>query len=290
MVLMDRQETREETALAELLRDYSVEITSRSRKAIDVVADKLAPGTEVFVANLPTQTVDDLVDTAKRLKDAGFVPVPHIVARNIAGSAALEDMVARLTGEAGVDRALVLGGDRDDPAGEYDASLQLIESGVFRKHGIGRLAVACYPEGHPRITDRILSGALTDKLAAAADAGHDVLLVSQFLFEPQPIVDFARRLREDGVTAPLRVGVAGPSDRGTLVKFALRSGVGASLRALRERQDLARNVMGGETPDDLLGTVAEAQRKDPSLGISGAHFFTFGSPAKSIDWAESRRR
>lgn len=276
-------------ALAGLLGEYSVEVTSRDTASVEAAAGLLRPDTEVFVANLPKEGADVLVQAARRLRLAGLAPVPHIVARNIAGARDLEDMLGRLTAEAGVDRALVLGGDRDDPAGEFDASLQLIETGLFQKHGINRIAIACYPEGHPRISDAVLEKALADKLAAAARAGLDVTLVSQFVFEPHLIPAFARRLREAGVTAPMRVGVAGPAERGKLIKYALRCGVGASLRALRERSELARNVMAGETPQELLGEVALAQAAEPSLGIGGVHFFTFGDPASSIRWAEDSR-
>ena len=39
-------------------------------------------------------------------------------------------------------RALVLGGDRDKPLGEYDSSLQLIETGLFAKHGVTHAFIA----------------------------------------------------------------------------------------------------------------------------------------------------
>lgn len=276
-------------ALGALLRDYSVEVTSRDTVAVEAVAASLPPKTEVFVANLPKESADVLVQAAQRLRDAGLVPVPHIVARNIANRRGLDDMLARLAGEAGVDRALVLAGDRDDPAGEFDAALQLIETGAFSANGIGKIFISGYPEGHPRIADDVLEHARADKLAAAARENLEVTLVTQFVFEPHLISAFARRLRASGVTAPLRVGVAGPAERGKLIKYALRCGVGASLRALRERSELARNVMAGETPDELLGDVAVAQAADPSLGISGVHFFTFGDPGSSIRWAEEKR-
>ena len=67
-----------------------------------------------------------------------------------------------------MDRALILGGDRDAPAGEFDCSLQVIESGLLQKHGIDKIAIACYPEGHPRIPDDVLDKARADKIAAAA--------------------------------------------------------------------------------------------------------------------------
>ncbi|OJU37493.1 MAG: methylenetetrahydrofolate reductase [Rhizobiales bacterium 68-8] len=275
--------------LAALLDDYSVEVTSRDAASVAAAAATMRPGTEVFVANLPREGADVLVAAARTLKLAGLSPVPHVVARNIAGPRELGDMLARLPAEAGVGRALVLGGDRDDPAGPFDAALQLIETGAFQRAGIRRIAIGCYPEGHARIPADALAGALRDKLAAAADAGLDVLLVSQFVFDAAPVVAFAEGLRRQGVAAPLRVGVAGPADRAKLIKYALRCGVGASLRVLRERSELARNVLAGETPDEILGTVADAAAARPELAITGAHFFTFGNPAGSIGWAEDVR-
>ena len=103
------------------------------------------------------------------------------------------------------------------------------------------------------------------------------------------MVAFAQNLRREGIAAPLRIGVAGPADRTRLIKYALRCGVGASLRVLRERSELARNVLAGETPDSLLGAVADAAAARPELAIAGAHFFTFGNPAGSIRWAQNIR-
>ncbi len=133
----------------------------------------------------------------------------------------------------------------------------------------------------------MLEKALIDKMAAAQAAGLDVLLVNQLLFDAKPLVAFVRRLRAQGISAPLRVGVAGPASRTSLIKFGLRCGVGASLRALRERQELARNAMTGETPEGLLTEIALAYADDPSLDIEGVHFFTFGATRKSIEWAQS---
>ncbi len=67
-------------------------------------------------------------------------------------------------------------------------------------------------------------------------------------------------------------------------------GVGASPRALKDRQDLARNLMAGETPEALLTQLGLAHEADPALGVSGVHFFTFGGLAESVEWAERMRR
>ena len=278
--------TAPSTGLAGLLASYSAEVTARDRKGIEAAPDLMAPGAEVFIAAVPGESPEKIIDAAIQLHRGGLTPMPHIVARNIASRAVLDNLLARLAGEAGVTRAHVVGGDRDVPEGEFDSSLQLIETGLFKTHGLNLLTIACYPEGHPRISDPVLARALEDKLAACAKLGHDVSLVSQFCFDAEPIVALARRLRSRGITASLRAGVVGPADRGALIRYGLMCGVGASLRALKERHDLAKSVMAGETPEALLREVARARDGEPSLGITGVHFFTFGALAKSTHWAE----
>ena len=61
-------------------------------------------------------------DSARQLKEAGFVPVPHIPARFIRD---LDDLKARLghLAEAGVSEMLALGGGAPQPIGRYDAAI-----------------------------------------------------------------------------------------------------------------------------------------------------------------------
>ena len=277
-------------ALSGFLRNYSSEVTARDRKSIEAARELLPQGAEVFIAAIPGESADRLVAAAVQLREAGMVPVPHIVARNIESRRELEDLIARLVAEAGLDRALMLGGDRDKPAGAFDCSLQLLQSGVLQKNNISRIFIGCYPEGHPRVADAVLESARAAKLRLAAELGLDVTLISQFCFDPKPVIALARHMRALGVTAPFRVGVAGPAERATLIKYALMCGVGASMRALKERHDLARSVLTGETPEALLTEVAQAQAAEPALGLSGVHFFTFGALAKSAQWAEEHLR
>ena len=278
------------SALAGFLRDYSSEVTARDRRSIEAARDLLPRGSEVFIAAIPGESEDRLVAAAVALRAAGMVPVPHIVARNIESRKGLEDLVGRLTGEAGLDRALVLGGDRDIPAGAFDSSLQLLQAGVFERHGVRRIFLGCYPEGHPRIVDAVLEDARAAKLRLAAELGLDVTLINQFCFEARPILALARRMRSLGVTVPFRVGVAGPAARATLIRYALMCGVGASMRGLRQRHALARNLLSGETPEALLTEVALAQAAEPGLGLSGVHFFTFGALARSARFALEHSR
>lgn len=262
--------------LANLLRNYSAEVTCGDRKSIRAAELLMPPGSEVFVASLPSDKEDRSVAVAAELRSAGLVPVPHIVARNIRSRSDLQILLQRLTGEARVDRALILGGDRSQPIGEFSSSQQLLETGLLDAVGIRKLKLSWYPEGHPRISDSELAKARSAKLRIAAARGFEVELVSQFCFESAPIIASARQLRAEGIQVPMRVGVAGPASRASLLKYAMICGVGASMRALRERS-AARSLLSSETPERLLREVAYAQAEEPDLGIHRVHFFTFAS-------------
>ena len=280
---------RSSAGFMERLSDYSAEVTTPDRKSLDVAAERMPSEARVYVAALPNGTPDRQIEVCAQVRKLGLVPVPHIVARNIDDRASLDQLLGRLSREAGVDRALVLGGDRNTPAGEYHSSLQLIESGLLQQHGIRKIGIACYPEGHPRIPDDVLDKALLDKVAAARTAGLELILISQVCFDSGPIVDFLRRIRAQGVTERIRVGVAGPATRKTLIKYALICGVGASLRALQERQSLTRNLLSEETPEKLIRDLEGAVAAEPELNIWGIHFFTFASLKSTIYWVEGFR-
>ena len=287
---MARARTGSPTAdqeLAQLLRGYSIEVTTHSRSAVEVCRDHLAPGTEVYIAFVPGETHHAVVATAARLLAAGFVPVPHVTARSVASFTQLGDFLARLAGEAGVTRALVVAGDLEQPAGPYHSSLELLHTGLFQQHGIRRIGLACYPEAHRRIDADLLEQALLAKLELVRGAGLEAWLVTQFCFEAAPILQRIRQLRDLGIAAPLRVGLAGPASRRTLWKYALHCGIGNSIKALGTRVDAVANLLARRAPDGIVRELAAAQRQDPGLGIEGIHIFTFGGVASAAAWANA---
>jgi methylenetetrahydrofolate reductase (NADPH) len=268
---------------------YSLEVTPRDKQAFEAVARLLPPLSEVFVANLPDQAPDLLVEACARYRGAGFRPVPHLVARNIEGGDKLRCLLSRLVGDAEVERALVLAGDPDEPAGPFKDALDLLETGLLPEHGIRSVAFACFPEGHPSIPADQLQRAFEAKLAVAARDDLDVLLVSQFLFDAGPLLDYTRRLRAAGIDALLRVGVAGPADAGTLLKFADELGVGSSKRVVEAKAANPDEREADQSPQRLMSAIVAAQAAEPALRIEGFHFFAFGSTAETIKWADRHR-
>jgi methylenetetrahydrofolate reductase (NADPH) len=287
---MARTRSRAQVAdqhVSALLRGYAIEVTTHSRSAVDTCRAHLAPGTKVYIAFVPGETHHAVVATAAKLRTAGFVPVPHVTARSVAGFTQLDDFLARLAGEAGVTSALVVAGDLEQPAGPYHSSLELLQAGLFQRHRIRRIGLACYPEPHRRIDAALLERALLAKLELARSAGLEAWLVTQFCFESAPILRLLERLRALGIREPVRVGLAGPADRRTLWKYALHCGIGNSMRALGTRVDAVANLLARRTPEPILRQLAAAERQDPGLGIEGIHIFTFGGVASAASWANA---
>jgi methylenetetrahydrofolate reductase (NADPH) len=261
----------------------SIEITARDREARDAVLAGMAAGSEVYIADLPDQPPDVIIEAAAEIRGGGLEPVPHIVARNIASHRDLDDLLTTLRAKADVTRVLVTAGDRATSRGPFDSALDILRGGRLQACGVTRSRFVCFPEGHPRVPASVMKTALREKILAAEDAELDVLLISQFVFEAEPVLRYVRALRSDRIEVPLRVGVAGPAPRDRLLEFGRDLGVGASLGALERHGGMAGLV----TPGELLRDFARAQSEEPGLRLDGAHFFPFGSPADCVSWTSA---
>src|SRR5437870_12840403 len=125
----------------------------------------------VYICRPPGHTCHGTVALATRFRRADFYPVPHVAARRIASRGALDEYLARAAGEAGVDSALVIGGDSERPSGPFESSLAVLETGLFQRHGIVHIGVAGYPESHPRGAASALEMALAAKISLARRTG-----------------------------------------------------------------------------------------------------------------------
>jgi methylenetetrahydrofolate reductase (NADPH) len=270
-----------------LLRDWSMELSARDTKALDATADHLPAGASLYLNWIPGDTHHRTVAAAVKLRAAGINPVPHIGARHLTGFTQLQDFLARLAGEANVQRVLTIGGDRDRPAGPFESALQLLETDLFQKYGVTRVGIAGYPEGNPRIAPDVLDDALTAKIARARRSGLQPYIVTQFCFEAAPILNWIRALRGRGIDVPVRIGLAGPASITTLMKYALRCGVGNSVRALGLRGTAIARLLAESTPERVIADIAAAGGQD-ELGIDGLHLFNFGGFARTADWTRAQ--
>jgi methylenetetrahydrofolate reductase (NADPH) len=273
-------------AIADFVQGFSIEATRPTAAEIDVLAAIIPSGTRVYVSAVPARPPQEVLDSAIRLRAAGFSPVPHVAARTFATTAALDEFLAQLTSNADVERLLIIAGDRDRPAGDLRSSLEVIDGGLLQRRGIREIGIAGYPEGHPRISQHDLDRALMDKIAAAEATGIRVHIVTQFCFDAAAILQWIRRLRDFGLEHPVRVGLAGPTSLPALLRYARRCGVRASIEGLARQSGLARQLFAMTAPDTLVQALAQA-RSDRRLGMVKPHFFAFGGVAATARWASA---
>ncbi len=263
-----------------LMAEFSVEATRPS--AADIAGlSALKRGTRVYLSAVPSRPANETIDNAIRVRAAGLEPVPHVAVRNFASAAALDEFLARLNGEAAVDTALVIAGDRSE-SGPFRSTLDVIDFGVLRRRGFRNVGIAGYPEGHPRIGSEELRRALADKIAAAEATGLTVEIVTQFSFDGRVILDFIAQLRAYGFDHRLRVGLAGPTSLTSLLRYASRCGVRASAGAIAQHAGLMRQMFAMATPDNLIHMLADAAPAGVAL-----HFFAFGGISATGRWTRA---
>ncbi|MBB3589706.1 methylenetetrahydrofolate reductase (NADPH) [Rhizobium sp. BK529] len=282
-----------EPEFADMLAGWSIEIMPRTAAKIDDFRALLPIGTRVYIAHLDGTPIEDMVTTARRLNAQGFPVMPHIPARSIPDRSTLAEWLARYRSEANVRQALLLGGGRVTPIGDFHSSMQLIETGLFDHHGFTHLHFAGHPEGS-RDVDPDGSTALADQalrwkqdFASRTDA--KLALTTQFTFDAQPVIDWAERIQEAGVTMPIHIGIAGPAKLQTLIKYAISCGIGPSMKVLHKRaMDISKLLLPYE-PTDLVAALADHKARKPESLISRLHIFPLGGIQVAADWMNKHR-
>tara|TARA_Y100000746_G_scaffold190638_1_gene170502 strand:- start:941 stop:1660 length:720 start_codon:yes stop_codon:yes gene_type:complete len=228
--------------------------------------------------------------TAKRIKSASFIPMPHFPARIIKDNKVLEDWINRYS-EIGVKEALLLAGGVDRPLGNLSNSMELLSTGLFEKYGFERLNVAGHPEGNkdidPNGSDINVMNALKWKQDYSKDTKAKISIATQFLFESKPVIDWANKILSNGITLPINIGIAGPAKLQTMIKFAIACGVGPSLRVLERRAKDITKLLFPFEPTNILTELADYKENNPNTNIEGIHFFPLGGIEKSSDFIKN---
>ncbi|KPQ06613.1 MAG: methylenetetrahydrofolate reductase (NADPH) [Rhodobacteraceae bacterium HLUCCA12] len=284
----DSGPVRGSAALTTLLQGFSIEVMPRTAEKVEDFRALLPVGTRVYIAHIDGTPIDEMVATARRLRNEGFEPMPHFPARIIPDKAVLTDWVARYRGEADVRQGLILAGGSAQPVGDFHSSMQLLETGAF--DGFERLHVAGHPEGNKDIdpdgSDRMVMEALRWKQAFSQRTDATMALATQFCFDAQPVIDWVDRLNAEGIALPVHIGVAGPAKLQTLIRFAVACGVGPSLKVLQKRaMDVSKLLLPYE-PDPVLEALAARKAANPDFGIESVHFFPLGGIKATAEWTQ----
>lgn len=264
---------------------FSVEITAKDIHGLHEAAPKLPPDTPIAVTFLPGETLDARLAAAREVRSLGFEPMPHFSARRIKSAAEFKLMVEKMVGEARVKRCFVIAGDPPNSEGPYSDSSALIETGLFEANGILAIGIAGHPQGHPNMTEEECFSVLESKCAMIHARGMKPIIVTQFGFDPDAFMQWLVDLRKRGIDAPVRIGVPGPTNIQSLLKFATRCGVTASTAVLSKYGISITKLLGTAGPDKMVDAFARSFRSEH--GRVRLHFYPFGGLLRTVDWIEN---
>ncbi len=282
-----RDEGNEKELIARFLRHCSLEVTPVGAKKIGNFANVLHAGTKVYITFLADSDFGDTVRTAIRLRREGMNPVPHIAARSIPSRSYLEQILKALQAEASVEEVLVIAGSINKPVGEFDSSMPLLETGLLQKYGISRIGVAGHPEGCPDISPEELKKVLLQKNAYARRHAIEMHITTQFCFAATPVIEWDRKIRQEGNELPIHIGIPGLATIKTLLGHAKACGVGPSMRVLTRQSGNMARLMTTRMPDRLVRELAVYTANNTDSGIKQCHLYPFGGLEKSVAWLQA---
>jgi len=274
----------EKKYLREALTELSLEIGVHDLEALQQHSHLLPAGGRVYLNAVAGEGTAARIRAAEQIRTAGFRPVPHIAARRMQSEQELDDYLTGFVERAGVNEILLIGGDLSDSPGPYASALDVIQSGLPTKHGIRRIGIAGYPDGHPDLSAAVLNQAMQEKLAACKSAAIDPYIVMQFSFQATAIIDWCRATHEKYPGLPVHAGIPGPAKLGTLLRYARICGVQNSARKLQANKNLAFELLRRAAPWEQLEAIGQ-YRLDTGQPLS-AHMFTFGGLKETISWLQ----
>ena len=254
------------THLKKFIEGYSIEVTPRSAANIESFKDVLPQNTRVYIAHIEHEDIKAMVNTAKKINEEGFHAMPHFPARVIKNAAELNDWISMYQNDAGVNEALLLAGGLSKPFGDFESSIELIESGKFDHAGFKRLHIAGHPEGNKDIDPdggvTHVTQALSWKQEFSKRTDASMAITTQFCFDAQAVKHWADNIKLNGIDIPIHIGIAGPAKLQTLIKFSIECGVGASMKILTKRAKDITKLLLPYKPTQILSDLAKYKAQD----------------------------
>jgi 5,10-methylenetetrahydrofolate reductase len=200
-------------------------------ETIRSICATMPQGTDVYIPHVAGDTLQDAARLSNLFKSEGLNPITHICARRLS-ERDLEEGIGALA-KAGVDTALILGGDVcERNAGSYKSAKDLLISPIMREAGFKKLLFGGHPEGNRLKTDQALSDwdILVDKLELATNQGFETGVVTQASYNPAAVIrwvnEFNDRVHSNPTlssaprTPSIDIGIVGPASLRDKFDFA----------------------------------------------------------------------
>jgi len=273
-----------DTGVSTLLRTARFELMPF--ESFDEEIEHLPAGATIAVTTSPQLGIDRTVEKTELAVEAGFDVVPHVAARYVRDRDHLEEIASRLSA-AGVADIFVPGGDREEPAGEFESAYDLLSALEELDYEFDEVGITGYPEGHDFLDEETLAESMRKKEPYAT------YIVTQLCYDPESVLDWIDDIRARGVDLPVEIGIPGVMKYQRLLQISQKVGVGDSVKFLKKTTGIVGFVKqlvgsrGTYKPDDLvegLGPYVD----DEEYGIRGVHIYTFNQTPDTEEWRRGR--
>lgn len=262
----------------------SFELLARDIVRRPTILANLHRGTKVYVPFPPSGSWEETLAACRLLSENGCCPVPHLPARRVRDREELIFWVKSLE-RSDIRTVMLIAGDVQDEKVYFNDSLEVLQTKILATHGIRKVGVAVYPEGHPFLTSQDLEYAFRKKLEIASRDGFALHAVTQFGFDASRLLTWLANSQDSIFHVPLSVGVAGPTKMNTLIRYASKCGVSHAVKGLFVSPNVLR-VVGRWDPLQVLLPVAEWLASGVDIHVENAHVFTFGGLERVLQWRE----
>ena len=269
--------TRDAEVSSGLLSQVQFEVVP-AKGALRRVLRRLSPDSRISISCSPTNGIGPTLRLHKRLSGKGYRPIPHVTARAIKSREHLREIMDALA-DTDTRGIMALGGDPEVPWGPFDSSFALLREIAEMGRRFEFVGIAGYPQSHPVIPDQSLLQALTDKQP------HATHVVTQICFDAGATLDWAAKIRDNGVSLPIFIGVPSPMNALRLLELARTCGVSDARRFLKSKLGIVGQFLRPSySPDKLLSKLDRAGN-GRDLGFAGVHVFTFNQVEQARLWA-----
>ena len=265
------------------LNSYSIETTPNVYAKYGGFSEFLSKDHDVYITYLPDENSNNVVNTAKKLREEGYEVIPHLPARTIINVNELEKYLGDLANVSGCTKILIIGGGGNQ-AGNISSTMDVLQSDFLSKFNFKFVGVAGHPEGSPDISNDNLDLAIKEKNNFSKSVDFQMYIATQFFFEAKSLVDWEKHLNSLGNSLPIHAGIPGPASIKTLINYARSCGIGNSLRFISKQAFNLTKLATLSTPDKLIYDLANYIKTNQSTKLENIHFYAFGGMKKTADW------
>lgn len=266
--------------------DFSLEITGKDADAVVAAQADIPADIRINVTFLGNEDLETRVTAAKAVRDAGFIPVPHLAARRITSTDEFRQVLSTLQDLGLSERLFLIAGDPATPHGPYEDALALINTNELSDYGVHEVGISGYPEGHPDVSNAVLDSAFVDKFNALKEQSLEPVVITQFAFDAAAVTSWVRQVRTHGYNGQIRIGTPGPAGIKRLLSYARRFGVASSAGIVKKYGFSLTNLLGTAGPDKFILDMQHELDQDPTLGNLAVHFYTFGGLQATAQWVQ----